>query len=92
MRVRNLAGTGDKKCACSSWLAHWENGAGRKAALCAATDCTRRAVLGGHVQQVNTYDRSHYIVPLCDPCNKRSDDFDVREPLISANVAATCKA
>ena len=90
MKVRNLGGTGARTCGCGSWLEHWERGSGQKASACAA--CGKKATVGGHVVKTDGYDRNHYIVPLCDGCNKRSDDFEIgTTPLVPANKEKTCK-
>ena len=86
-RVKNLNGTAGKSCTCpgsGSWLEHWKKKAGHKASLCTALDCKGKAEVGGHVKKVGE-DRSHYIVPLCYSCNRRSDEFDSYYQLISAN-------
>ncbi|GAB6126126.1 hypothetical protein JCM14124_18320 [Humidesulfovibrio idahonensis] len=90
MKVKNLNGTSTNKCKCDSWLDHWENGAGKKATLCAALDCSKFAELGGHVIKSGSSDRDTYIIPLCPACNSRIDTFDSGEPLVSANVSKTC--
>lgn len=82
--VKNLNGTAGKTCSCPgshSWLEHWERKTGRKAYYCAG--CASRAEVGGHVKK-NGSDYSHYIVPLCKSCNKRTDEFYASEELVSA--------
>ena len=82
--VKNLNGTAGKTCSCpgsNSWLEHWEHKTGRKATFCAA--CFSKAEVGGHVKKVG-FDYSHYIVPLCKACNKRTDEFTVYGELVSA--------
>ena len=82
--VKNLNGTAGKTCSCpgtNSWLAHWERKTGRKADMCAS--CTSSAEVGGHVKKVR-HDYSHYIDPLCNACNQKTDEFVVYEDLVSA--------
>jgi hypothetical protein len=66
-------------------LEYWEGESGKKAGDCG--HCTKKATLGGHVKKVEGSDNSHYIVPLCDACNKISSDeeFNVYETLVSAS-------
>lgn len=82
--VKNLNGTSEKNCSCPgchSWLDHWERKTGRVAVSCAA--CSAKAEVGGHVKEVGS-NYSHYIVPLCKSCNKRTDEFFVYAELVSA--------
>ncbi len=83
VKVKNLRGTADRACtSCGTWLKHWEKLSGKKADECTA--CKEKATVGGHVKKANSTDDSHYITPLCDGCNKRNDEFDAFEPLVSA--------
>jgi len=88
--VTNLDGTGDLDCRCSSWLEHWEKFTNTAAIYCSATDCRNYAKHGCHVIKAFSDDMCHYIVPLCDSCNKRSGDFIVNAHLVPANVRNTC--
>ena len=79
--VKNLNGTAGKKCSCpgsGSWLEHWERKTNQLATRCAA--CGGKAEVGGHVKKVGI-DYTHYIVPLCNACNMRTDEFAVFEKL-----------
>lgn len=81
VKVKNLNGTAERACtSCGSWLKHWENLSGEKADKCSG--CRKKATVGGHVKKVNG--SLHYITPLCDSCNKREDEFDAYEKLVSA--------
>ncbi len=92
MIVKNLNGTASKKCNCASWLEHWYNFGGHgNQRNCANTTCSNLATLGGHVKLHETNDHSHYIVPLCNSCNKLSNPFRIKSTLVSANKQVTCK-
>jgi hypothetical protein len=66
-----------------SWLDYWEKKTGKKASTCGATDCsTTKGIVGGHVVMVGSTDTTHYITPLCRPCNNRADTFYVSSELI----------
>lgn len=93
MQIKNLIGTGEKECSCGPWLNHWVKfGPGWGSPSCANNECKKVGVLGGHVIKVDSDDAAHYIVPLCDGCNKLKDPFEARHgiPLASANVSKTC--
>lgn len=80
--VKNLNGTSQKNPprGCSCWLDFWEQKTDRKAGKCA--HCDNPATLGAHVKPVNG--NLTYIVPLCDECNKRTDEFTVYKELVRA--------
>lgn len=92
MLVKNIHGTGERKCKCGSWLAHWEKGSGKTAKYCCVKNCGSSADVGGHVLLGNA-GQSHYIVPLCNSHNLENgavlDVFDGVNP-VSANVSETC--
>jgi hypothetical protein len=94
MKVKNLIGSSDNTCYCDSWLDHWEkyNDGGIGSQLwCSAKDCPGWAEVGAHVIKSDSWDKRHYIVPLCKACNCRTDVFDIGDtPLASANVSETC--
>ena len=72
-------------CRCSSWIEHWNyNNMLEEPDCCLA--CRKHPtgtnhMVGGHVQKVvrgsngnfvlSQYDQTHYIVPICDSCNKK---------------------
>jgi len=91
-KFKNLMGTGEKTCKCSSWLKHWENGNGKTANLCMEKTCTKKAEVGAHVKKVDSVDNAHYIIPLCKTCNKLDKEFELYNSptLVSANVSETC--
>jgi hypothetical protein len=72
MKVRNLNGTSQLKCASGTWLAHWEDVCGQNAFLCSTKDCIETPSAGGLVQRDALIDRTWYVIPLCDECNKRT--------------------
>lgn len=85
VKIKNLNVTSDKVCTCSdSWLEHWEKKSGKIASLCAALDCSGKAEVGGHVKKAGS-EKTHYIVPLCKACNKRTDEFDSFLEIVSAD-------
>lgn len=90
-RWKNKSGTGERKCRCGSWKDHWCNFSGEDwPKICSVHGCTNKPTLGAHIY--NSSDKSEYIVPMCDSCNKNSDDFFLRKDvkLVSANTSKTC--
>jgi hypothetical protein len=78
MLVKNLHVTAEKKCTvCGSWLKHWEKKTGEKAKACMKKGCSATAEVGAHVKKVGTTDNSHYIIPLCQGCNKLTTEFEL---------------
>ena len=92
MVVKNLHGSTTCSC-CPSWLKHWENYSGEKADRCAALGCGDKATLGGHVIKVASADRGRYIIPICDACNKRDEEYELNQgtKLAPASKLVTCK-
>lgn len=95
MTVKNLNGTSDNTCKCKGgWLAHWYNfkSQGKHDGPCAGKGCFQPVQYGGHVQKDSSTDKSWYIIPICDPCNKKKGDYDIKDgiELVSANVSKTC--
>lgn len=108
MRVKNLKDTSSHRCNCGSWLAHWKkfreyNRFSRFRAseeeICSVRGCSNKATVGGHVKKISLgISRAipgfndWYIVPLCEQCNQRDDEFDIDDSVsfASANVAETC--
>lgn len=86
-KVKNLIGTGGRTPdGYSSWLAYWEAKTGRKATECNRIGCSEKSnLVGAHVKKVGAGDDSWYIVPLCQGCNKRTDEFYVSGPLVAVN-------
>ncbi len=92
MKVKNLNGTSDNKCKCSSLIKHYEIFSGKKVKKCCC--CGKDAILGGHVQLVDSKNQHWFIIPLCYDCNKIKDEiFEINlsvNDLVSANVNLTC--
>lgn len=89
MKVKNLNGATQSICSSGSWFAHWEKLSGQNAFMCVTNGCIRRPSVGGHVQKDSMTDKSWYVVPLCDDCNKkRGQDLDIWDlaTLVSANA------
>lgn len=86
-KVKNAKGTDryPRPAGYDSWLDYWEKQTGRRAIRCSATDCHlygRSNLVGAHVKKVYGGDNHCYIVPLCRPCNTRTDEFYVDEELV----------
>lgn len=94
MKVNNVNGTSANTCRCGSWLEHWKIfGGGTLPSWCAEKSCTKKPMVGAHVQKDGSTDRSWYIVPLCDDHNRQTGkSLELMESttLVSANVSQTC--
>jgi hypothetical protein len=93
MKVKNINGTTDNTCKCTSWLAHWKKFSQQTTNYCQANGCTETDLVGAHVQKGGgSLDGSWYIYPLCKKHNKHSDELEVSNSykLVSANVKETC--
>jgi len=92
MRVKNINGTSQHTCKCGSWIQHWRNYSGQIATECRAAGCSRKDLVGAHVQKDVSYDSSWYIVPFCNMHNqsKQKVELVANTVLVSANVATTC--
>ena len=89
MRVKNLNGATKIECSSGSWLAHWEKFAGQTAYRCFVRECTNKLSVGGRVQRDSATDKSWYVVPLCEECNKKTgQDLDIWDMarLVSVNA------
>ena len=85
-KVKNVNGSSrfESPAGYGTWLDYWEEKSGKTARVCSATDCfvnSRDKLVGAHVQKVNGFDNSWYIVPLCRGYNNRTDEFYVAEVL-----------
>ena len=80
MKVRNLQEESHSPtCACESWLEHWEKNCGKKAGICSALNCSKKAEVGGHVQKRDVGNDSWYIIPICKGCNgKHGQEYEVK--------------
>jgi hypothetical protein len=91
--VKNLKGTSDKTCKCSSWLQHWKNNSGgtKLPTYCIESTCRETTLLGGHVIKVNSTDKNHYIIPICAKHNSTDSEYSVADGyFVSANKSETC--
>lgn len=89
---KNKNGTAERKCKCGSWKQHWLNFSGEKwPEKCSVWGCNNTATLGAHVYSVAS-STAEYIIPACDSCNKRSDEFQLSSftKKVSANQSKTC--
>jgi len=92
MKVKNINGTSQNRCKCGSWIQHWRNYSGQTATECRARGCSRKDLLGAHVQKDVNYDNNWYIVPFCSEHNKTLGSIELVSGtnLVSANVRNTC--
>lgn len=91
-RVKNAIGSStvspNPPAPYKSWLDYWEGESNtrlRAIYFCPAceTITSRANVFGCHVQKVGfTSDKSWYIIPLCNSCNRRTDNFDINDILL----------
>lgn len=93
MKIKNINGTTDNTCKCSSWFKHWEVFSGQTTDYCQANSCLGKELVGAHVQKAGaSTDLSWYIYPLCKEHNKHKGELEVSDAyrLVSANVKETC--
>jgi hypothetical protein len=93
MRIRNINGTGQKKCSCGSWLKHWKKFSGQSASFCPVMNCLEMDLVGAHVQKDDPADKNWYIFPLCGKHNaakRQSLEVSDAYEFVSANVSKTC--
>ncbi len=89
---KNKKGTSERNCKCGPWKQHWLNFSKEEwPKKCCIKDCPKPATLGAHIY--NSKEAGEWIVPACDSCNKRSDEFSIipRTTLVSANKQKTCE-
>lgn len=90
-KIKNINGTTQNTCKCTSWLRHWEIFSKRKANYCSEKSCIEKKLVGAHVQKADSSDMRWYIVPLCQTHNKSEGTLDIgTTDLVSANVSETC--
>ena len=88
---KNKGGTGARACKCGSWAQHWVNYSNRSwPATCSVEGCTNKSTLGAHIINPNVIGEK--IVPMCDSCNKLTDNFNLKGGIVlpSANILETC--
>ena len=91
---KNKNNTSGRKCICGSWKEHWIRFNHFKylwPSKCSVNGCNNRATLGAHV--INGNVAGEFIVPMCDSCNKRREEFDLDygTSFASANKSKTCE-
>ena len=89
MRVRNLNKAAPGRNDSGSWLAYWEKFSGQIAYGCFVSGCKNTRSVGGHVQKDSSTDKSWYVVPLCDDCNRKTgQDLEIWDlaMLVPANI------
>ncbi len=93
MKLKNINGTSDTTCSCGSWLKHWQKFSGQTTDYCQVNGCTKKDVVGAHVQKANSSDNKWYIYPLCNTHNQATGELDVSDSytLVSANKKETCE-
>ncbi len=95
--VRNENGTSRRRrCACGSWLGHYQSQGGGRRTTCARMGCRGQAEVGAHVKFVDRRrGGASWIAPLCRGCNHPSNRepmyIDSRTTLISARRSFTCE-
>ncbi|MFA4852803.1 MAG: hypothetical protein WC974_08870 [Thermoplasmata archaeon] len=92
-KVKNINGTSDNTCKCGSWLKHWEKFSGQTTQYCIEKSCTKKDLVGAHVQKDNSTDMSWYIIPLCSFHNQSEGVLEISDnyKLVSANKSETCE-
>ncbi len=101
MLVKNIQGTSQNSCNCSSWLSHWgiySSGTHSLLTTCSVLGCAKMAEVGAHVAltaglgALSGFGSKWYIVPMCKSHNAESGllTIDNTTPLASANVSETC--
>lgn len=97
--MKNLNGTKDKDCSCSSWLGHWKRFARVVVTPeCHVQGCESPAEVGAHVILPRMRDESlqklNFIAPMCKAHNgKPSAEYKSKPDcvFVSANKALTCE-
>jgi hypothetical protein len=91
-KIKNINGTSDNNCKCSSWLKHWEKFSGQTTNYCIEKNCISKDLVGAHVQRADSSDMSWYIIPLCSSHNKAVGTLEVSDSykFVSANKSETC--
>ena len=89
---KNKQGTSSRTCSCGSWEIHWMKTTEQPwPFICSVSDCFNPATVGAHM--INKNVPGEYIIPACDSCNHRTDEFNlsVGTTLVSANKQKTCE-
>ena len=89
MRVRNLNEQTPNKYSGAKLLAFWDKFSRQTAYRCFVKGCTNKCSVGGRVQKDNAVDKTWYVIPLCDDCNKKTgQNLDIWDfsRLVPANL------
>ncbi len=89
MKVRNLNKAVSSGYDSGGWLTYWEKFSGQAARECFVSGCKNARSVGGHVQKDSSTDKSWYVVPLCDDCNRKTgQDLEIWDlaMLVPANI------
>ena len=96
MKIKNINGTSQTACTCGSWLKHWKKFSDQPITYCPVMTnhpgCTKKDLVGAHVQKSNSSDDKWYIYPLCSAHNQSTGVLEVSDSykLVSANKKETC--
>lgn len=92
-RVRNKGNGAEPDCKCGSWLKHWQRfSPTRASSYCNAMNCRGHPEIGAHVYKVVTPpDTTEFIVPLCEDCHHRTEEFEVLGSFVLADRNRTCE-
>ena len=88
---KNKVGTGIRTCKCGSWKQHWINFSKKSwPADCSVKGCGNSPTLGAHIYNADV--QGERIVPMCDSCNKKTDEFSLKGNVtcVYANTSITC--
>ena len=95
---KNVEGSSktDKCQKCGTWRNHWKELCGLDRIIadkveCAICGCNDAAEDGAHIENAAVNDE--YIVPLCKPCNHRTDTFTLKKGtvIVLADPEETCE-
>lgn len=89
---KNKRGTGVRDCKCGSWKNHWINFSSKDwPKECSVDGCYLKPILGAHIMNPNV--SGEKIVPMCDSCNKLSEEFTLKSGIttVPANTSEICE-
>lgn len=94
--VKNIHNTEILKCKCNNWLDHWMKFTHKRTIPnCSRFNCSKKAIVGGHVKLCDGKNSNWYIIPLCSQHNlwHYTDCYRINTIVVfvSANVSKTCK-
>lgn len=91
MKMTNVSGTADLKCACESWLKHWEIFSGQTTSFCQEISCLNKDLVGAHVKVFG--ETTVHIYPLCNAHNQSTKELTVSDAYkpVLANPKLTCE-